>query len=570
MPSTRMVTRARQPPSKGSTANSVSVSVSKPAPGKRSSSTQSSKSKKVVKSNPRSGSTPGAPASRVRVSSPPPSTGKRSGSKVTGRVGTKPSQLLAAKGQKSKGRAASLQRVMFSPYTGPALSKSGRPMGVAARGRGRGRPNGPGGDENGTDTGNDLSRSPSPARSLTPVPSPDSSAQNDWQDNVSFNVSQEEMDSLEVTPVNTTAELRAELEQKEADERRLQVKRDNQAKIRALKQQIAAKDHRIAVLRSGPSRTSAAAGSQAQLDQASPRQDDTPSWVARGDVELAEALLAQTPATPKPTAHSTPVEDTTSKKVKRKAPWHELPEAKRPKATINELSHSASDDSLGESSSSSDSDSSCSSRKKRKRKHKLKSGMFAKYSSKVVKPQKWPHNHLDPHFINPLPKFADLTWDQLVAGETAVILACSNFKQVLGRLKLLKQLAYWKIRTGDFPRVRQLYMGILNAIEQGESSWSSNFQLLEMLIMGDTARPIPRKLGEKPPPASKDKDKDHVFFCRKYQVGECTETLRDNAHKGWLGSTSRLLHHICATCLLKKRKREMHREKTSECPLFSS
>ena len=71
--------------------------------------------------------------------------------------------------------------------------------------------------------------------------------------------------------------------------------------------------------------------------------------------------------------------------------------------------------------------------------------MFAKHASTIKKPQLWPHNHLDPHFITHMPKFQNISWDQLVAGEVAIILQAKSCTQALGQLHLLKQLAYWKL-----------------------------------------------------------------------------------------------------------------------------
>ena len=102
--------------------------------------------------------------------------------------------------------------------------------------------------------------------------------------------------------------------------------------------------------------------------------------------------------------------------------------------------------------------------------------MFAKQVSTIKKPQLWPHNHLDPHFVSNMPKFKDISWDQLVAGEVAISLQAWYCTQTMGRLHLLKQLAYWKLCSGNLQKVCQLYMAVVRAIEEGESSWSSNFQ----------------------------------------------------------------------------------------------
>ena len=84
-----------------------------------------------------------------------------------------------------------------------------------------------------------------------------------------------------------------------------------------------------------------------------------------------------------------------------------------------------------------------------------------------------------------MPKFQGISWDQLVAGEVAIILQARSHTQAMGRLHLLKQLAYWKLCSGNLHKVCQLYMAVVRVIEEGESSWSSNFQLLEVLVMGD-------------------------------------------------------------------------------------
>ena len=103
-------------------------------------------------------------------------------------------------------------------------------------------------------------------------------------------------------------------------------------------------------------------------------------------------------------------------------------------------------------------------------------------------PQLWPHNHLDPHSVSHMQKFQDISWDQLVAGKVAIILQAKSCTQAMGRLQLLKQLAYWKLCSGNLYKVQQLYMAVVRAIEEGESSLSSNFQLLEVLVMGDQTK----------------------------------------------------------------------------------
>ena len=161
--------------------------------------------------------------------------------------------------------------------------------------------------------------------------------------------------------------------------------------------------------------------------------------------------------------------------------------------------------------------------------------MFAKHTSTVKKPQLWPHNHLDPHFISNMPKFQDISWDQLVAQEVAIILQAHSCTQAIGRLCLLKQLAYWKLHSGNLQKVCQLYMAVVRAIEKGESSWSSNFQLLEVLVIGDQTRVAHKSCKPVFDTHTESKDSKKVLFCKKYQLNECQVHLKNNAHWGTLG-----------------------------------
>ena len=172
-------------------------------------------------------------------------------------------------------------------------------------------------------------------------------------------------------------------------------------------------------------------------------------------------------------------------------PWFMMSEQKWQHLDIFEVSSDQlSDEPLGESSVTSSSDSDSSAKKsrqhRRSKKHKLKSRMFAKHTSTIKKPQLWPHNHLDPHFVSHMPKFQDISWDQLVA----IILQAKFHTQAMGRLHLLKQLAYWKLHSGNLYKVQQLYIAMVRTLEEGESSWSSNFQLLEVLVMGDQPKAV--------------------------------------------------------------------------------
>ena len=111
-------------------------------------------------------------------------------------------------------------------------------------------------------------------------------------------------------------------------------------------------------------------------------------------------------------------------------------------------------------------------------------------------------------------------------------------------------------------------MAVVRAIKEDESSWSSNFQLLEILVMGDQPKIAHKSSKSVFDTHIEPKESKKVLFCKKYQSDECHIDLKNNTHWGNLGEKSHLLHHVCTTCLLKCKKSEHHLVKTSECPLF--
>ena len=114
-------------------------------------------------------------------------------------------------------------------------------------------------------------------------------------------------------------------------------------------------------------------------------------------------------------------------------------------------------------------------------------------------------------------------------------------------------------------------MAVVRAIEEDESSWSSNFQLLEVLVMGDQLKAAHKSSKPLFESQADSKEGKKVLFCKNISQTNVMLTLKITPigvlwGGGW---KSHLLHHVCATCLLKCKKSEHHHEKTSDCPLFS-
>ena len=122
-----------------------------------------------------------------------------------------------------------------------------------------------------------------------------------------------------------------------------------------------------------------------------------------------------------------------------------------------------------------------------------------------------------------------------MAGDVAIILQAKSNIQAMGRLHLLKQLAYWKLHLGNLYEVCQLYMAVVRAIEEGESSWSSNFQLLEVLVMGDQHKTLYKSSKPIFEAHTESIEGKKMLFCKKYQSDECHANLKNNAHWGTLG-----------------------------------
>ena len=234
-------------------------------------------------------------------------------------------------------------------------------------------------------------------------------------------------------------------------------KAKKQARIQQPWSQLAEMDHQLDMLKqktlaqstSGKSCSQSAATS---TPQNTGHQDQ--SWLQQADLDAADAFLNQLDDTPaKGSGDNNQAMDKSSKpskKHKLAQPWFMMPEQKWQHLDVLEVSSDqSSDEPLCESSVTSSSDSDSSAKKsrwhKRSKKCKLKSGMFAKHTSTITKLQLWPHNHLDPHFVSHMPKFQDISWDQLVAGKVAIILQAKSCTQTMGRLQLQKQLAYWKL-----------------------------------------------------------------------------------------------------------------------------
>ncbi len=127
----------------------------------------------------------------------------------------------------------------------------------------------------------------------------------------------------------------------------------------------------------------------------------------------------------------------------------------------------------------------------------IQSGKIAKPSHYVVKQVKWAQQGLKfvfcPEFLAKEPTVDDLPFHLIVAGEIGIILSLIAktkipTREVVGRLKLLEKMLYWYHRGTDHTAILAFYSTVLRDIEQGQSTWSTPTNDLEVSLLAFAAR----------------------------------------------------------------------------------
>lgn len=186
------------------------------------------------------------------------------------------------------------------------------------------------------------------------------------------------------------------------------------------------------------------------------------------------------------------------------------------------------------------------------KKHKLKSGMYAKVADDIVKQLKWPHKRLSTRWVPTRLQMNQLTFEQVVAGELAIIQKSTDPEEVRSRIHILQKVAYWNMQSEGWSRVREVYMSILHSIEEGDANFKSSFDEFDPMF------PIKRQLNTNKKPSTKR----DTYWCRAYNRGLCTE---ESPHKASIAGVERQVQHICANCW-KVGKKERHPENDAACP----
>ena len=140
---------------------------------------------------------------------------------------------------------------------------------------------------------------------------------------------------------------------------------------------------------------------------------------------------------------------------------------------------------------------------------------------------------------------------------------CTELAQIIGRLRLLRRIAYLKLRGMEWPLLRKMYAAILSSIETREYSWESNFDRFKSILYRKALTEATR---------NNERDRDHKQegrkrYCRYYNREGCP---KNSPHTVWMGTgpsaVKRTVFHCCAACLIRDRSFREHPEGHQDCP----
>ena len=198
---------------------------------------------------------------------------------------------------------------------------------------------------------------------------------------------------------------------------------------------------------------------------------------------------------------------------------------------------------------------------------KLKSGREAKPTSSVLYPQLWPQSFICLTRAQREVIYEDLSLAEFVAGY-AQILQSKDISALerSERLKHLVSLMYFA-QQFEWSAVLNFHGAVLLEIERGLLKWGDSFMHLESRTL--YGHPLPDKSSLKSSIKSSVKPSSQVpiLFCRDYQRDACANA---SEHYGYIRGERKWLKHICATCWVKNRKQEQHRENSADCPFTAS
>ena len=192
-----------------------------------------------------------------------------------------------------------------------------------------------------------------------------------------------------------------------------------------------------------------------------------------------------------------------------------------------------------------------------RRKKGAKSGMLAKPTDNIKSVETWPHYNLHYEYASKPIEFNEINFEQYIAGETRTILACEDVLEIKGRLNLMFRLAHLKQRGHGWENLRSLYAAVVHSIEMHESNWSSDWRMIEQMVIDVMDQNPAGKVG-------KGKGQE-VWFCREFNRPEgCDQTP---PHEAYINHKKRWVKHVCGQCWMREQVVHGHSEVDPACPM---
>ena len=219
----------------------------------------------------------------------------------------------------------------------------------------------------------------------------------------------------------------------------------------------------------------------------------------------------------------------------------------------------------------------------------LTSGLKDQLSQKIVNKQKYPHAALQHEFMwgwagNGL-NFKDLTFGQFMAGELEIITSDGTLPiEAARRLELLKITAY-RSQYLAWSKLLHLHAAILQKIEIGQATWSSDFSKIEQMVLENPGRlDWGARLGigegkgsrdtrdsrdsrERKPANSNTLSRAKVLWCMDYQNGSCKKS---SPHEQDIRGSMFTVKHICKKCYDQDRVERAHKDRDAACPYVNN
>ena len=188
--------------------------------------------------------------------------------------------------------------------------------------------------------------------------------------------------------------------------------------------------------------------------------------------------------------------------------------------------------------------------------------MLDKASTNIQQKQVWPQQNLGEDWADEEIEFKQLRFEHLVTGETRTIETCTDPAEILGWLRLLRRIAYLKLRGYEWNLIRKMYAAILTSIETKEYSSESNFDRFETILYRKVAIEGRAHYTE---PREKEGRKR---FCREYNRPKGCP--KNSPHPVWFGNgpsaVKRMVFHYCAACQIGDKQQREHPEGHMDCP----